>query len=592
MENNKQAQEEKPLDNIGKVNALTKEEVNLTKKVTFLQKWFAPMRNKKPRKDNKFFGFMQQLGGTFMLPVAVLSIAGVFLGIGSGLQSVVTQEVSLIGYNILGFIGVIGQFFFDLLGLSFTIAIVVGLASNNAGSAAFAAVLSYFGTLAGMNFMINILPENVYSVIFNSAGVDAEKIKLVKSMFGFPKVMDLSILGAILNGVIVWRLHEFFQYKQLPTAFSFFGGKRLAPSLALIVFPIMGMSLTFLWPWVAKGLYWMGVGFTYLGNFGPGLFIFTSRLLCPTGLHHMLNALFSQTAVGGSWTINPIDGGDAIVVQGTLKAMQAFLANGQMLPPELSRWMTGSYILPIFFGLPAAAIAIYAAANKDQRPVIKGAIISGILATAVGGVTETIEFLFLFIAPWLYIFHALMVGVGYVVFAFAKARIGLGGELPTWIIYGPVQGLGTRWWLALICGPIWSFIYFNVFYFSIKKFDIKTIGRSKEIKTNALMNNFVGDALKAPIKKDKKGIKAKAKRSEEVMAEKILDLIGGWNNIEKLTNCFSRLRITFNQPIELTDEQVKAVGAVGLIKISNVSYQIVCGAQVESVRNFMERKRG
>lgn len=138
-----------------------------------------------------------------MLPVAVLSIAGVFLGIGSGLQSVVTQEVSLIGYNILGFIGVIGQFFFDLLGLSFTIAIVVGLASNNAGSAAFAAVLSYFGTLAGMNFMINILPENVYSVIFNSAGVDAEKIKLVKSMFGFPKVMDLSILGAILNGVIV-----------------------------------------------------------------------------------------------------------------------------------------------------------------------------------------------------------------------------------------------------------------------------------------------------------------------------------------------------------------------------------------------------
>lgn len=571
-----------------------KKDVELVKKEGFWQRWFAPMKNKGPRKDNKFFGFMQQLGGTFMLPVAVLSIAGVCLGLGSGLQGIVTEETSKWGYEILGFILTIGNFFFNLLPLAFTIAIPVGLSQKHQGSAAFAAAVAYFGHLAGMSFMITILKDtSAYNAIFNTAGVSAEDMRLITSLFGFDNVMDMSILGAIFNGIIVWKLHEALCEKRLPTFISFFGGKRFTPTLCVILFPTIGIVYTFTWVWLAKGLYFVGKGFTYLGIAGPGLMIFTSRLLCPTGLHHMFNGLFNYTSVGGVHNIYNTSGEVIDTATGNLNAMNMYMKHNMGVPADVSMWLTGAYILPLLFGLPAAALAMYFACTKDNRPMVKAAIISGIVATIGGGITETIEFLFLFVAPLLYLFHALMIGIGYVIFAAFHAQIGMGGDIFVFTIYGPIQGLYTKWWLAFILGPVDAALYYSVFYFSIKLKDIQTLGRQKEGTENKALNAVLGVDSMSDLVSDKKGKKPKKikNQAEITIAEGFLILVGGWKNIETLTNCFTRLRVTLKEPRVITDQDVKSIGAVGLKTISEISYQFVCGPQVEMVRSIVESKR-
>ncbi|WP_368486937.1 PTS transporter subunit EIIC [Spiroplasma sp. DGKH1] len=549
------------------------------------------MRNKKPRTDNKFFGFMQQLGGTFMLPIAVLSVAGIFLGVGSAFGSDDFLKMCNVAVNsgswkglkgFFGFIELIGSFFFDILPLAFCMAIPIGLASDNKGTAAFSAFLAYVATEATINWFLGVLPPEFSDWILNSGGIKASDIKIVKNVFGYPNGMDLNVLGAMIIGIIVWKMHERFQYQKLPSGIAFFSGKRFTPVLCLFVFTAFGLVLTIIWPFICKGLYYFGRALKHLGVFGPGIFILISRLLCPAGLHHMINSMFNYTAVGGTYDLQLLDG-TIKTVSGNYYAMKESLANGIPLSPDIAKWLTGSYILPIAFGLPAAGIAMYVTAKPERKAFVKGVIISGIVATAVGGITETIEFLFLFICPWLYIFHAFMVAVGYVVWGAIGASVGVGGDLISFIVYGPLQGIGTKWWLVFPCGVVDAAIYFAVFYFAIKKFNIKTIGREDETQSTKM-----GAILDTGAKDTNSKKRDKATNSPNyLMAQKILKLLGGWANIAKLENCFSRLRITLKNPLEISDADVKAVGAVGVKTISPTSHQIIVGIQVEDVKQQM-----
>ena len=485
--------------------------------------------------------FFQQLGKTFMLPVALLSFCGIMLGIGSSLSShdVITL-IPVLGNPVLQAIftwmSKIGSFANSFLPVMFSIAIPQGQARVNKGVAAFAGFVGY----AVMNLVVNFWLTNKGILPTTDAAV--LKANNIQSILGIQSI-DTGILGAVIAGIIVWMLHERFHNIRLPDALAFFGGTRFVPFISSLVMGLVGL-----------GISGLGHMINSAGDFGPMLFGTGERLLLPFGLHHILVALIRFTDAGGTQEVC------GQTVSGALTIFQAQLScpTTHGFSESATRFLSQGKMPAFLGGLPGAALAMYHCARPENRHKIKGLLISGLIACVVGGTTEPLEFLFLFVAPVLYVIHALLTGLGFTVMSVLGVTIGnTDGNIIDFVVFGILHGLSTKWYMVPVVAAIWFVVYYVIFRFAITRFNLKTPGRDSEVASS--------------IEKAVAGAPGKS----------------GYNVPAILDNCITRLRLSVKDMSLVNVQALKDNRAIGVVQLNQHNLQVVIGPQVQSVKDEM-----
>lgn len=366
-----------------------------------------------------FWEFFQGLGKTFMLPVSLLAACGIMLGIGSSFASSVTAEVlPFLKVPVIKlffeFMSTIGSFAFSNLPIMFAMAIPLGLARQDKGVAAFSGYVGFVMSSMTANFFLKVTgtlatPENM-----KAAGQ--------AMVFGIQSV-DIGVLGGVIIGIIVYKIHDKFCEIKLPDALAFFGGARFVPIATAVIVGIVGLVIPLIWPFFNGIIIKIGELIGKAGVFGPLLFGAGEGVLRPFGLHHILVAMIRFTSAGGEAIIN----GEP--VYGALNIFYKEFANG-ILDPNVTRFLSQGKMPSYMFGLPAVALAIYHTARPENRKKVKGLLASGIVACVIGGITEPLEFIFLFLSPVLYLFHCIMVGLGFMTMGILKVAT-VGPKLKT-----------------------------------------------------------------------------------------------------------------------------------------------------------------
>ncbi|MEZ8026466.1 maltose/glucose-specific PTS transporter subunit IIBC [Enterovibrio norvegicus] len=519
------------------------------------------MTNKAATKST-MWEFLQSLGKTFMLPVALLAFSGILLGVGSSLtSSAIREAIPFLDNTLLQYLFMwmtkIGLVAFIYLPVMFAIAIPLGLAREEKGVAAFAGFVGY----AAFNLAINF-----YLTVANVLGDPAaSKAYGVKSIIGIESI-DTGILGAVLVGIIVAKLHIRFYKFKMPDAFAFFGGARFVPIISAITLGVVGVLIPFVWPYFAAGINGIGNLIASAGAFGPMLFGTGERLLLPIGLHHILVALVRFTEAGGTMAVC------GETVSGALNIFYSELACAETngFTPEVTAFLSQGKMPAFLGGLPGAALAMYHCAKPENRSKIKALLISGVVACVVGGITEPLEFLFLFVAPALYFIHAILTGLGFMVMGLLDVTIGnTDGNIIDFLVFGVLQGTATKWYLVPVVAAAWFAVYYGVFKFAILKFNLKTPGR--EVDTAEVDSELEAAFI-----------------NESGKGAAILKALGGKDNITSLDNCITRLRLTVDNMDLVDADKLKAYGALGVVKLDAHSLQVVIGTQVHLVKNEMQ----
>lgn len=498
--------------------------------------------------------FFQGLGKTFMLPVALLAAMGILLGVGSSLTGAAIQETlpflkTPILQYFFKFISTLGAFAFINLPILFAMAIPLGLVREEKGIAAFSGYVGFVVLNLSINFFLGITNQLAAAGQLRDAG---------QSMIMGIQSIDTGVLGGVIVGLIVYKLHSKFYEIQLPDALAFFGGARFVPIVTAFVLSIVGLIVPLIWPIFDGAIRGVGYIIQASGIFGPFLFVSGERLLLPFGLHHILVAMVRFTSVGGEMLVN------GETVSGALNIYYAQLASGEVFSPEATRFLSQAKMPFLSFGLPGVALAMYHTSKKNNQPFVRSLLLSGAISCAVAGISEPIEFLFLFISPILYLFHVVMAGLGALVLGLLNVTVGnTDGNIIDLLVFGVMQGLKTKWYLIIPVGIIWFLVYYIVFKWAILRFNLKTPGREEE--------NLGNESSPASLK--------------NYAAEKMLQGLGGKENIEVLDNCITRLRITVHDMSLVQDTLIKESGAINLIKLDDHNLQVIIGPQVHIVKN-------
>ncbi len=511
-----------------------------------------------------------------MLPIALLPVAGLMLGVGSsftGDSFVNMYDLDwLLGegtvlYNVLTVFKDCGQIIFDNLPLLFAVAVALGMAKAAKEVAALSAVVAYFMMYASMT-----------STIVNFGNL--EKLKetpgLIGSVLGFSETMNTGVFGGIIIGLIVAYLHNRFYKVEFPDALSFFAGTRFVPIISAFAAVLTGMVLSFLWPYAGSGIAWLGSVVADLGYVGTFLYGFIYRALIPLGLHHVFYLPFWQTALGGTATI----GGH--VVEGAQNIVFTQLGNGQVVDPEAAKFFSGMFPFMIF-GFPAAAFAMYQQAKPERKKDVKGLMMSSSLTSIFTGITEPLEFSFLFASPFLYFgVHCVLAAFSFVLMHFLQVGVGLtfSGGLLDFVLYGILPGQGiTNWIPVVLVGIVYAFVYYFVFTFFIKKFDLKTPGREDDVVESKMYT-------KADYQAKKAGEKANVPVQDE-LSHDIVTGLGGADNLIEVGNCATRLRVTVKDGNLVNQNQLKSTGAAGVVVKGN-NAQVIYGPKVSNIKSNID----
>lgn len=524
------------------------------------------LKTKKSFKS-QLYSFFQELGKTFMFPVSTLAFMGILVGLGSSITSeIMIEKFPFLNNEIIqfifSFINTVGGFGFSYLPVMFAMAIPLGLAKRNKGVGAISAFVGYMVMNMSVNFLLD----------YQGALADAETIKNAGQniVLGIQSI-EMGVLGGIIVGLIVYALHEKFQDIVLPDAFSFFGGIRFVPIISALVMGIVGLVIPFIWPIFQSGIEQLGTMIQHAGIFGPFLYGVGVLLLKPVGMHHILLALVRFTEAGGTQYV------DGKPISGALNIFYAQLQNGDPISPQATAFLSQGFMPTFMFGLPAVGLAIYLTAKKENRASIKGLLISAFLVSFVTGISEPTEFLFLFLAPTLYIFHSFMSGLALLLMSVIGVSIGnTDGGVLDWLLFGIMQGNQTKWYLLIPVGIIWFAIYFFVFRWYILKHNVETPGReSEEINDN--------NTEKSSNKK-----KAFTKDNGIYDPGVILSALGGSANITSLDNCVTRLRLQLKD-VDIVDKKtLKKAGALAIVELDEHNIQVIIGAKVQTVKTGIE----
>lgn len=520
---------------------------------------------------DKIFGVLQRVGRSFMLPIAILPVAGLFLGIGGSF----TNETMLNAYGLMGIMGPgtpinafltvlsnAGDIVFANLPLLFAMGVAIGMAKKEKEVAALSGAIAFLIMHASIGALINI-----------NGGTEAMLAGSTASVLGITS-LQMGVFGGMLVGLGVAALHNRFYKIELPQVLSFFGGTRFVPIISATTYLFVGILMFYIWPHVQSAIYSVGNLVQSSGYAGTWVYGFMERALIPFGLHHVFYLPFWQTAVGGTAMV----GGQ--LIEGAQNIFFAQLADPSttQFSVEATRFMSGKFPLMIF-GLPGAALAMYKCAKPEKRKVAGGLLLSAALTAMLTGITEPIEFTFLFVAPVLYVIHSIFAGAAYMLMHMLNVGVGMtfSGGLIDLTLFGILQGNAKTHWINIVwIGLIYFAVYYFLFTFLIKKFNFKTPGRDDEEEVKLY--------TRADVNAKKEG---EAERQDNQVSAMILKGLGGEENLSDLDCCATRLRVTVKDASKVSESLLRSSGAAGVI-IKGNGIQVIYGPRVTVIKSNLE----
>ncbi len=525
---------------------------------------------------DQIFGVLQRVGRSFMLPIALLPVAGLLLGVGSSFTNQTMLEAyNLTGiiypgsilYTILDIMNQCGSAVFNNLALLFAMGVAIGMAKKEKEVAALAGAIAYL-----------VMNTAISAMISAAGGVEAMAENTTTQMLGIT-TLQMGVFGGIIVGLGVAALHNRFYKAQLPQVLSFFGGTRFVPIVCTAVYLVVGIAMFYIWPVVQAGIAMLGNLVLNSGYFGTWIYGIIERALIPFGLHHVFYMPFWQTALGGTAVI------DGVTIQGAQNIFFAELASKstEVFSVSATRFMAGKFPFMIF-GLTGAALAMYRNAKPEKKKVVGGLLISAALTAMLTGITEPIEFTFLFVAPAMYAVHCVYAGLSYMLMHILNVGVGMtfSGGIIDLTLFGILQGNAKTHWIWIVAvGVVYFFLYYLTFSFMIKKFNLKTPGREDEGEETKL---FTRSDFKAKTGIGPDGSAPAGGGYSDPVSALILEGLGGKSNLSDVDCCATRLRVTVVDPEKVSDPTLKQSGASGIIHKGN-GVQVIYGPQVAVIKS-------
>ena len=523
---------------------------------------------------DKIFGVLQRVGRSFMLPIALLPVAGLLLGIGSsftnetmlaayGLNSVIHPGTLI--YTILDVMSQTGSAVFNNLALLFAMGVAIGMARKEKEVAALSGAVAYIIMNTAIQAMINA-----------AGGVDAMPANSTTTMLGIT-TLQMGVFGGIVVGLGVAALHNKFYKIELPQVLAFFGGTRFVPIISSIVYLVVGIAMFYIWPVVQSGIAALGALVLASGYAGTFIYGLLERALIPFGLHHVFYMPFWQTAVGGTAII------DGVTVTGAQNIFFAELASKSttVFSVSATRFMAGKFPF-MMFGLPGAALAMYHCAKPEKKKAAGGLLLSAALTAFLTGITEPLEFTFIFVALPMYAVHCVLAGLSFMLMHILNVGVGMtfSGGLIDLVLFGAMQGNAkTHWMWVVVVGAVYFVLYYIIFRFMISKFDYKTPGRddAEEVKLYTRADVNARSAASG----------SNAPAGDDPVSALIVEGLGGTDNLSDVDCCATRLRCTVKDAALVRQDVLKASGASGVICKGN-GVQVVYGPKVAVIKAKLE----
>lgn len=518
----------------------------------------------------KTFSILQRIGRSLMLPIAVLPVAGLFLGIGSSLTNSGTISSlhleAILGegtflYQFLTLLMLVGKILFDNLPLLFAASVALGMAKKAKEVAALSSIIAFFvmhGTINGLLTLTGVISDNqiVQTVLDGTLSYVCGILSL-----------EMGVFGGIIVGLGVSFLHNRFYRIQLPDIFSFFEGERFIPIISTIVYLFVGVLMFYIWPFIQNGIFTLGQFISEAGYFGTFIYGVLKRALVPFGLHHVFYMPFYQTAIGGSMVVN------GVMVNGAQNIFFAQLADPNVthFSSEATKYFSGEFIF-MMFGLPGAALAMYQTAKKESKKVMGSLFLSAALTSILTGITEPIEFTFVFVAPLLFGVHVLLAATTFVIAQVFQIAIGFtfSASCIDFIVFGILQGNDkTNWILVIVFGILYFFLYYLSFRFFITKFNLKTPGREEDNKLTVFKKS----------KYDYSFDESKIDKKSQLLVQGL----GGRHNFDDLDCCITRLRATIFDQRKVDEGLLKQAGAAAVM-MQGDAIQIIYGPKASSMK--------
>lgn len=509
-----------------------------------------------------------------MLPIAILPVAGLLLGVGGSF----TNETTLQTYGLMGIMGPgtvlnailqvmssAGDIVFGNLPIIFAMGVAIGMAKKEKEVAALSAAIAFF-----------IMHASIGAMIVNHGGAESMLEGATTSVVGITS-LQMGVFGGIIVGLGVAALHNRFYKIELPQVLSFFGGTRFVPIVSGLAFTVVGILMFFIWPVIQQGIYAVGGVVLQSGYAGTWLYGLMERALIPFGLHHVFYLPFWQTGLGGTMEV----GGQ--LIEGAQNIFFAQLAEPSVehFAVSATRFMTGKFPLMIF-GLPGAALAMYKSAKPEKKKAAAGLLLSAAMTSMVTGITEPLEFTFLFVAPLLYAIHCVFAGLAYMIMHILDVGVGMtfSGGLIDMFLFGVLQGNGkTNWVWIPVVGIVYFIVYYVLFSFLIAKLDLKTPGRDD--------NEEVKLYRRSDVDARKQGAAGTADAEEDELSASICRGLGGKKNISDVDCCATRLRCTVHKSELVDDALLKSTGASGVVHKGN-GVQVIYGPRVTVIKSNLE----
>ena len=548
--------------------------------------------------------YLQRIGKAIMLPIAALPVAGILLGVGGSLINIAALENAPAIYQpLIAFVNIpmitiilkimqgIGDIVFGNLPVLFAVGTAVGLAKQDKGTAALASVFGFLIMNQVIGVLLGVGATPLGTLV--SGDVPAQYAQYVTTTLGI-FTLNMSVFGGIITGIVTATLHNKYYNIQLPAVIGFFSGARFVPIVVSLAMAVVGALLAYIWPFVQDGIAVIALFVKNAGPIGTFLYGLIERALIPFGLHHIFYTPFwygsfvdGQVIIDGAWQ----------TIQGANYAYFAQLGNMQSIVGAdagtmstivsgTTRFMAGKFPF-MMFGLPAAALAMYHTAAPNKKKIVGSLLVSAAFTAFLTGITEPLEFTFLFVAPALYAVHCVLAGFSYMIMAMLKVFIGMtfSGGVIDFALFGLLPagaGVKTNWLFVILVGLAYAVVYYFLFYFLITKFNLKTPGRDENEGETKLFTKADFQAKNGNDKEQPAATSGKGEIAEKAPA--VLAALGGAENIVSVDACITRLRVEVKDKAKVQKDELKALGAAGVVEVGN-GIQAIFGAKADGYKN-------
>ena len=556
--------------------------------------------------------YLQRIGKAIMLPIAALPVAGILLGVGGSLINIAALENAPAIYQpLIAFVNIpmitiilkimqgIGDIVFGNLPVLFAVGTAVGLAKQDKGTAALASVFGFLIMNQVIGVLLGVGATPLGTLV--SGDVPAQYAQYVTTTLGI-FTLNMSVFGGIITGIVTATLHNKYYNIQLPAVIGFFSGARFVPIVVSLAMAVVGALLAYIWPFVQDGIAVIALFVKNAGPIGTFLYGLIERALIPFGLHHIFYTPFwygsfvdGQVIIDGAWQ----------TIQGANYAYFAQLGNMQSIVGAdagtmstivsgTTRFMAGKFPF-MMFGLPAAALVMYHTAAPNKKKIVGSLLVSAAFTAFLTGITEPLEFTFLFVAPVLYVVHCIMAGLSFFLMDILNVFIGMtfSGGLIDFTLFGILPagaGVPTNWIRAILVGAGYAVVYYFLFKTLILKLNLKTPGREGDEEEAKLYSKADFQAAKGL---DGKEAPNKANGKDEIVqkAPEVLAALGGEENAVSIDACITRLRVEVKDKSKVDKDKLKALGAVGVVEVGN-GIQAIFGAKADAYRHEINRILG